>query len=158
MYRGAFVPSSSCIAPTPCGRRVFVSMDTPTRRFLCGVGVVCRGSLSQSVLGGCVCVVKSCSSEVGAVSSVMSSSVVWGLVPASIVTRRRSQCEDRVPPHLNADLIAAWVGWHAASCLLMNWSLQVLHCPAMCVQESCSPNSGHASVGACLYMKASLPL
>ncbi len=28
----------------------------------------------------------------------------------------------------------------------------------MCVQESGSPQSGHASVGACLYLKASLPL
>jgi hypothetical protein len=30
--------------------------------------------------------------------------------------------------------------------------------PALCVQESGSPQSGHASVGACLYLKASLPL
>ena len=43
-------------------------------------------------------------------------------------------------------------------CLLMNWSLWVLHCLAMFVQEFGSPQSGHASVGACLYMWASLPL
>jgi hypothetical protein len=67
-----------------------VSMDTSTQRFLCGVGAVYGGSLSQSVLDGGVCVVRSCSSDVWAVMSVMSSSVVWCLVPASIVTRRRS--------------------------------------------------------------------
>ena len=66
-----------------------MSMDTSTRRFLCDVGAVCGGSLSQSVLGGGVCVVRSCSSEVGDVRSAMSSSVVWCLVPASIVTRQR---------------------------------------------------------------------
>ncbi len=103
-------------------------------------------------------VVESCSSGVEAVSSVMSSSDVWCLVPASIVIRRRSCGEYRVPPALNADLMAAWVSWHAALCLLINWSFWVMHSPAMCVQESGSPHSRHASVGACLYLKASLPL
>jgi len=96
-------------------------MDTSTRRFLCGVGAVCHGSLSQTVLCGGVYVVSSCSSRVGAVSSVMSSFVVWCLVPTSIVTRRRSCGEYRVPPPLNADLIAAWASWQVAFCLLMNW-------------------------------------
>jgi hypothetical protein len=70
-----------------------VSMDTSFRRvhrLFCGVGAVYGESLSQSVLDGGVWVVRSCSSEVGAVRYVMSSSDVWCLVPASIVTRRRS--------------------------------------------------------------------
>ena len=133
-------------------------MDTSTRRFLCGVNAVCGGLLSQSVLGEGVCVVRSCSSEVGVVRSAISSSEVWCLVPASSVTRRRSCGVYRVPAPLNADLMAAWLNWQAAICLLMNWSLWELHCPAMCVHESRSPQSGHASVGACLYLKASLPL
>jgi hypothetical protein len=136
MYRGGFVPYSSCNATTSREGRVFVSINTPTRRFLCDAGAVRRGSLSQSVLGGGVYVVGSCSSRVGTVSSIMFSSVVWCLVPASIVTRRSSRGEYIVPPPLNADLIAAWVSLQAASCLLMIWSLWVLHCPAMCVQES----------------------
>ncbi len=119
MYRGAFLPSSTCIAAIPCERSVFVPMDMSTRRFLCGVGAVRDGMLSQSVLGGGVCVVRSCSSRVGAVSSVMSSSDVWCLIPASIVARQRSCGENRVPPPLNADLIAAWVSWQAALCLLI---------------------------------------
>ncbi len=94
MYRGVFVPSSSYIAATPCERMAIVSMDTSTRRILYGVGAVCGGSLSLSVLGGGVCVVRSCSSRIGVVNSVMSSSVVWCLVPASNVTRRRSCGED----------------------------------------------------------------
>ena len=134
-----------------------MSMDTSTRRFFCGVNAVSGGLLSQSVLDGGVCVVRSCSSEVG-VSSAISSSVVWCLGPASIVTRQRSCGEYRVPPPLKADLMVAWVSWQAALCLLINWSLWVLHCPATCVQLSGSPQSGHASVGACLYLNASLPL
>ncbi len=51
------------------------------------------------------------------------SSVVYCLVPASIVTKRRSCGEYRVPPPLNADMIVAWVSWQAVLCLLMNWSL-----------------------------------
>ena len=87
-----------------------MSMDTSTRRFICGVNAVSGGVLSQSVLGVGACVVRSCSSEVG-VRSAISSSVVWCLLPASIVTRRRSCGEFMVPPSLNADLMAAWVSW-----------------------------------------------
>jgi len=83
-------------------------MNTSTQRFLCGAGTVRGGVLSQLVLGGGVCVVRYLSSRVGAVSSVMSLSVVWCLVPASIMNRRRSCDEYRVPPPLNTDLIAAW--------------------------------------------------
>jgi hypothetical protein len=50
------------------------------------------------------------------------------------------------------------VSWQASLRLLMNWSFWVLHCLAMCVQESGSPHSGHASVVACLYLRASLRL
>ena len=88
----------------------------------------------------------------GGVRSVRSLYVVCNLVPASIVTSRRSCSEYRVPPPLNANRMAAWVSWQAALCLLMNWSLWVLHSPAMWVQESGSPHNGHASVGACLYL------
>ncbi len=84
-----------------------MSMDTATRRFLGGVNAVCGGSLSQSVLGGGVCVVRSCSSEVDVVRSAISSLVVWCLVLASIVTMRRSCGEYRVHPPLNSDLMAA---------------------------------------------------
>jgi len=84
-----------------------VSMDTSTQRFICGVGAVRGGSLSQSVLGRGVCVVCSWSSRMGVIRAVMSSPVVWCSVPASIVTRRRSCVEYMVPPPLNAVLIAA---------------------------------------------------
>ncbi len=63
-----------------------------------------------------------------------------------------------VPPPLNAVLMAACVSWHAALCLLMNLFLRDLHSPTMCVHESGSPHNGHASVGASLYLCASLPL
>ena len=47
MHRGAFVSSSLCIEATPCEGRVFVSMDTWTRRLLCGVGAVCGVRLAN---------------------------------------------------------------------------------------------------------------
>ncbi len=152
MYRGAFLPSSSRIAATPCEGRVFVSMNTSTWRFLSGMGAMRAGSLSQPISGKDICVVRSFSSRVKAMSSVTSSSDVWCLVPASILTSRRSCGEYTMPPPFNADLIAAWVSWQAALCLRIDWSLWVLHCPAMCVHESKSPHSEHASVGACFYL------
>ena len=85
-----------------------MSMDTSTRRFLCGVNALCGELLSQSVLDGGVCVVRFCSYE-DVVRSAISSSLVWCLVPASIVTKWRSFGEYMVPPPLNAALIAAWV-------------------------------------------------
>ncbi len=135
-----------------------MSRDTSIRRFLCGVGTMCGKSLSQSMLGGDVCVARPCASRVWGISSFMPYSVVWCLVSVSIVTRRRSCAEYRAPPPLSSDLIAAWVSWQAALYLLINLSLWVLHCPPMCVQEYGSPHSVHASMGACLYLNASLPL
>ena len=84
--------------------------------------------------------------------------MVWCLLPASVETRRRSWGEYMVPPPLKAVLMAAWVSWHAALCLLMIWLVWYEHCLAMCVQESGNPHSGHASVGASPYLCASLPL
>jgi hypothetical protein len=43
-------------------------------------------------------------------------------------------CEYIVPPLFNAIIMAAWVSWHAAMFLLMNWLFWGLHSPAMCVQ------------------------
>ncbi len=40
----------------------------------------------------------------------------------------------------------------ATLCLLMNWWVLDLHYPAMCVDESGSPHSGHASLSASLYL------
>jgi hypothetical protein len=88
----------------------------------------------------------------------MCSSVVWSLVPASIDICIRSCGEYIVPTPLDAVLMAGWVSWQGAFCLRMHWLLRVLHSPAICVQESGSPHSGHASMGANLYLYANLPL
>ncbi len=50
-----------------------------------------------------------------------SSSKVLCLFPASEATRRRSRGEYMAPPPLKDVLMAAWVSWHAALCLLMMW-------------------------------------
>ncbi len=63
-----------------------------------------------------------------------------------------------VPPPLKDVLMAAWVSWHVALCLLMMRLVWREHCPAMCVQESGKPHNGHACVGASSYLYASLPL
>ncbi len=59
---------------------------------------------------------------------------------------------------LNAVLMVECVSWHAPLCLLINWWLLSLQFPAMCVQESGNPHSGHAFVGASLYLCANFPL
>jgi hypothetical protein len=60
--------------------------------------------------------------------------------------------EYRVPPPLNVVRMAAWVSWQAALCLLMMWLMRCGHLPAICVNESGIPHSGHASVGANPYI------
>ena len=99
-------------------------MDTSTLRFLRGCGVLWVGGLSQSVVSGfccCFCEWYSWSCDGGKVNASRSSSMVWCLLPASVETRRRSWGEYMVPPPLKAVLMAAWVSWHAALCLLMIW-------------------------------------
>ena len=88
----------------------------------------------------------------------MSSSVVWSLVPASIDISIRS-CDDKiVPPPLDAVLMAWWDSWQAALCLMMIWLIWDMHWPAIWVEESDSPHSGHASVRTNFYLYANLPL
>ncbi len=80
-----------------------------------GLAIQCR--VMMMGLGSFVC------GGDGVLKSLKSSSVVWFLVLASIVISLRSCGEYMVPPPLNAALMDAYVSWHVALCLLMNWLL-----------------------------------
>jgi len=56
----------------------------------------------------------------GGFRSIKCSSVVWCLVPASIVIHLRLCGERMVPTPLNAVMMVVCVSWHAALCLLMH--------------------------------------
>ena len=99
-----------------------MSTNTPTRRFRCRLGGVPAWA-SHSVSSDVGESGLSCLRGGGVVRSLMSSSVVYCLVHASIVINLRSCDEHMVPPPLNAVLMVACVRWHAALCLLMNWLL-----------------------------------
>ena len=131
-----------------------MSIDTSTRQFLRSVGGGPDGAI-HSVLSGGGDGLSHYACGDGVLRLSMSSSVVWFLVLASIYISIRSYI---VPPHLIAVLMDAWVSWLASLCLLMNWFLWILHSLAMWGQEFGKPYSGHASVGACLYMYANFPL
>jgi hypothetical protein len=89
MYRGDATPSSSHVTSSPCLGRVFVSIDTSTRRFLCSMGGGPAGA-SHSVSCDNDGFRSSCVSGGGVLRSLMSPSVVWCLVPESIVISLRS--------------------------------------------------------------------
>ncbi len=95
--------------PLDCQGRVFVSMDTPTRRF-CVDWVVVRLVLAiqrRVVLAKVDSLV--CVGGDRVWRPLMSSSLVWRLVPASIVISMASCGEKIVPPPLNAGLMAKFI-------------------------------------------------